>query len=183
MMAKNNNIDNWVYLHNKDNSARYILGEKATKMIACIGINPSTAAPHQLDNTLKSVKRIANFNGYSGWVMYNIYPQRATNPQEIHPQLHNKIHKENLQYLKQSIIELKINTVWVACGNLIESRDYLPGCMLSIFNALKELNLSWQVSGTLTKKGHPRHPLYQSKKTRLIAFDMETYVNKKLKLH
>lgn len=74
---------NWLYNCNKDDSIRYVLGEKGHNTLACIGINPSTAKPNDLDRTLESVKRIARFNGYDGWVMYNIYPLRATDPVQL----------------------------------------------------------------------------------------------------
>ena len=40
---------------------RYILGTAGKKPLITIGINPSTAEPDNLDNTLKSVERIALF--------------------------------------------------------------------------------------------------------------------------
>ncbi|MFR6424354.1 MAG: DUF1643 domain-containing protein, partial [Oscillospiraceae bacterium] len=50
----------------------------AKNPLICIGINPSTAQPGDLDNTLKSVERIALGNGYDSFTMFNVYPQRAT---------------------------------------------------------------------------------------------------------
>jgi hypothetical protein len=150
-------------------------------MLACIGINPSTATPGKLDNTLQSVKRIAGFNGYDGWVMYNVYPQRSTNPSEIHGKLDIALHTENIKHIRDSVIELKINTVWLAFGDLLMFREYLPYCMYMIYEALKDLCLSWRIAGTITKKGHPRHPLYQSAKVTLIEFDIEAYIREKIK--
>src|SRR5690606_17601605 len=73
----------WVYLKNDENTLRYVLGEKGNKTIACIGVNPSTATPEKLDPTLKKVKTVAKHNGFDGWIMYNLYPQRATNPNDL----------------------------------------------------------------------------------------------------
>jgi len=56
--------DNWLYEKNSDNSARYILGEAGKKPLVCIGINPSTTEPNNLDRTLTNVKRISELNGY-----------------------------------------------------------------------------------------------------------------------
>ena len=67
----------WLYLNNSDDTVRYVLGEKTKNMIACIGINPSTAKPNELDNTLKSVKRISAFNGFDGWIMF-IHKEQPT---------------------------------------------------------------------------------------------------------
>lgn len=67
---------------------RYVLGEKfdtsCKKVLICIGINPSTAIPEQLDPTLKRVqKHVKNSGEYGAWYMLNVYPQRATNPNEM----------------------------------------------------------------------------------------------------
>ncbi len=166
----------WIYKNNETNTARYALGERAEKMIACIGINPSTAKPNYLDNTLRSVKRIAGFNGYNGWVMYNVYPQRTTDPKQLHQKFRQAIQKENIRCIVRSARELQIDSIWLACGNLIESRDYFPFCLFSITTALKEFNITWKIAGDLTKKGHPRHPLYLPAHTRLSSFDMKKYV-------
>lgn len=53
----------WIYTNNKDNTERYSLGTVGEKPLICFGINPSTAEPNNLDNTLKSVSRIAKANG------------------------------------------------------------------------------------------------------------------------
>ena len=70
--------DNWLYKKNRDNSARYILGEAGRKPLVCVGINPSTAEPNNLDRTLTNVRRFSELNGYDGWLMLNVYPQRST---------------------------------------------------------------------------------------------------------
>jgi hypothetical protein len=74
---------NWIYEINDDNTCRFVLGTKGEKTLVCFGINPSTAEPGILDNTMKSVDRISKANGYDSWVMLNIYPQRAMNLNDI----------------------------------------------------------------------------------------------------
>ena len=54
----------WLYVPPRYDEYRYILGTRGEKPLICVGINPSTAEPNDLDNTLKSVERIAHFNGY-----------------------------------------------------------------------------------------------------------------------
>ena len=54
----------WLYVPNCYGEYRYILGTRGSNPLICVGINPSTAAPDDLDNTLKSVARIADANGY-----------------------------------------------------------------------------------------------------------------------
>ena len=59
-------VRDWLYVPNHYGEYRYILGTTGRKPLICIGINPSTAAPNKLDNTLKSVERIAKGNGFDG---------------------------------------------------------------------------------------------------------------------
>jgi len=171
----------WLYLNNPTDTVRYILGEKTKNMVACIGINPSTAKPNELDNTLKSVKRISKFNGFDGWIMYNVYPQRATNPNDLDDTIDHDLRLTNIGVLMKSIKHLEIDTIWIAYGDLIESREYLAFCMSSLYTSLGNLNIKWKVIGELTKKGHPRHPLYKATESKFVDFDMEKYVSDKLK--
>ena len=53
----------WRFVPNHYEEYRYILGTRGENPLICFGINPSTAAPDQLDNTLKSAERIALYNG------------------------------------------------------------------------------------------------------------------------
>ena len=43
--------DKWLYVPDYYADYRYILGTKGENPLICIGINPSTAAPDDLDNT------------------------------------------------------------------------------------------------------------------------------------
>ena len=174
-------IGEWLYQNNATDTARYILGERGNNMVACIGVNPSTAKPNMLDNTLRSVKRISKFNGFDGWVMYNLYPQRATDPNQLHSRINRALQLKNEKIIVQSIQELSIDTIWLAYGDLIETRDYLPDCMMRLYIYLKPLNLKWKIIGEPTQKGHPRHPLYKPTQSLFIDFDMEKYMNERLK--
>ena len=73
-------VNQWLYVPDFYTEYRYILGTRGKKPLICVGINPSTAQPGRLDNTLKSVERIALGNGYDSFIMFNVYAQRATDP-------------------------------------------------------------------------------------------------------
>ena len=68
--------------------------------LVCIGINPSTAQPGALDPTLKSVERLANANGFDSWIMFNVYPQRATDPNDMDKTPDRALCDENLRWLQ-----------------------------------------------------------------------------------
>ena len=57
--------DKWIYYPDFYSEYRYILGSVGNNPIIVIGINPSTAEPTRLDNTIKSVKQLSSYNGYS----------------------------------------------------------------------------------------------------------------------
>ena len=60
-------VSRWLYVPNTYTDYRYLLGTRGKRPRSCVGINPSTAAPDALDNTLKSVERIALGNGYDSF--------------------------------------------------------------------------------------------------------------------
>ena len=80
-------IKKWLYAPNFYSEYRYILGTRGNNPLICIGINPSTARPDALDNTLKSVERIALGNGFDCFIMFNVYAQRATSPDDMEKEL------------------------------------------------------------------------------------------------
>jgi len=89
--------EKWLYVPDFYTKYRYILGTAGDNPLICIGINPSTAAPDDLDNTLKSVSRIAEGNGYDSWIMFNVYAQRATRPDDMDGELNAPMHRENMK--------------------------------------------------------------------------------------
>ena len=87
----------WLYVPDHYLEYRYILGTKGKKPLICIGINPSTAEPDNLDNTLKSVERIALGNGFDSFIMFNVYAQRATRPKDMERTCNAYLHGENMK--------------------------------------------------------------------------------------
>ena len=88
--------DKWLYVPDFYTEYRYILGTRGERPLICIGVNPSTAEPDNLDNTLKSVERIARGNGYDSFVMFNVYAQRATRPEDMDRAMDERLHRENM---------------------------------------------------------------------------------------
>ncbi len=88
--------EKWLYIPDFYSEYRYILGTAGKKPLITIGINPSTAEPDNLDNTLKSVERIALFNGFDSFIMFNVYAQRATNPDHMDKEFNRALHEENM---------------------------------------------------------------------------------------
>ena len=118
-------IGKWLYAPNFYSEYRYILGTRGKNPLICIGINPSTAEPDNLDNTLKSVQPIALGNGFDSFIMFNVYPQRATDPDAMERQCNLALHRENLKAFRYVLSISEKPTVWAAWGAIIEKRGYL----------------------------------------------------------
>lgn len=174
--ADDYDTDKWLYVPDFYSEYRYILGTKGENPLICIGINPSTAAPDDLDNTLKSVERIALHNGYDSFVMFNVYAQRATNPDDMERSFNPFLHSENMKAFEYVLKLSKTKpSVWAAWGSIIEKRDYLSECVLSMVEIGKRYGACWYSAGKISKKGHPHHPLYLRKDSPLDLFDVDKY--------
>ena len=172
-------ITKWLYVPNYYSEYRYILGTRGEKPLICVGINPSTAAPDDLDNTLKSVERVALHNGYNSFLMFNVYAQRATDPDDMERTYNQNLHAQNMKAFDYALSLDKggAPAVWAAWGTIIEKRDYLPGCVRDMIALGKARGARWYSAGRKSKKGHPHHPLYLRKDSLLEPFDVEGYLD------
>lgn len=174
--------DKWLYVPDFYTEYRYILGTKGKDPLICIGINPSTAAPDDLDNTLKSVERIAKGNGYESWIMFNVYAQRATRPDDMDRELNTALHRENMaafEYILSSAAASGATpSVWAAWGTIIEKRPYLKSCVADMVSLGEKYGAKWLCAGKCSAKGHPHHPLYLRKDEKTAEFDIRSYLEK-----
>jgi len=170
----------WLYVPDYYTEYRYILGTKGRNPLICIGINPSTAAPDDLDNTLKSVSRIAEGNGFDSWTMFNVYAQRATRPDDMDDACNRELHLENMkafEYVLSQVESGKQPTIWAAWGAIVEKRDYLMDCIRDMTVLGSNYNACWVRAGRISKAGHPHHPLYLRKDERIEPFDIAGYLS------
>ena len=169
-------VNEWLYAPCFYSEYRYILGTRGKNPLICIGLNPSTAQPGDLDNTLKSVERIAWGNGYDSFIMFNVYAQRATDPDTMEATCNLQLHRENMEAFRYVLSISQAPAVWAAWGTIIEKRDYLPRCLQDMIAIVKEYGASWLCAGKVSVKGHPHHPLYLRKDEKLRSFDVEGYL-------
>ena len=161
---------------------RYVLGEQfdmdKQSALICIGINPSMAMPNFLDPTLKRVQEYAKRSGeYGAWYMLNVYPQRATNPNNMDTDdnYNMEIHLRNLVAIKKMLSTIDNADVWCAWGATISDpkRTYLSDLLfgnenknlkgiIGLFNG----NYHFKAYGATTK-GYPKHPLLIGKGAKL----------------
>lgn len=169
-------IEKWLYAPNFYSEYRYLLGTRGKKPLICVGINPSTARPDALDNTLKSVQRIALGNGFDSFLMFNVYAQRATSPDDMEKICNPLLHRENLEAFRYILSLSPQPAIWAAWGAIIEKRKYLPQCVRDLLLAGEEVDAQWYCAGAISKKGHPHHPLYLRKDEKLRSFDVAAYL-------
>ena len=174
--SKDYDITKWLYAPNFYSEYRYILGTRGQKPLICIGINPSTAQPDDLDNTLKSVQRIALGNGYDSFLMFNVYAQRATDPDAMEKVCNPLLHRENMEAFRYVLSLSDSPAIWAAWGAVIEKRGYLKDCLRDMLDIGWKYGAQWYCAGAITKKGHPHHPLYLRKDEKLRPFDVEHYL-------
>lgn len=171
-------VTRWLYVPNTYSEYRYILGTRGKKPLICIGINPSTAAPDALDPTLQSAQRIALNNDYDSFLMFNVYAQRATRPDDMEAACNLSLHKENRKAFRYLLSLSEFPAIWAAWGNIIEKRAYLMDCMRDFAIDGQEAGARWFTAGPLLKSGHPHHPLYLKATTPLLPFDIAAYLKR-----
>jgi hypothetical protein len=172
-------VADWLYVPNRYEEYRYILGTRGKHPVICVGINPSTAAPNDLDPTLKSAQRIAHANGYDSFLMFNVYAQRATRPDDMERERNQWLHDENMKAFAYLLsIAGERPAVWAAWGAIIEKRGYLSDCVREMVEMGNRAGAVWYHAGPFSVKGHPHHPLYLKSNTPLEPFDIGAYLEK-----
>ncbi len=166
----------WLYVPNTYQEYRYILGILGDSPLICLGVNPSTAVPGNLDKTLNSVERVARSNGFDSFFMLNVYAQRATRPEDMEWDCNPFLHRQNLEAFAYCLERCPDPpTVWAAWGAVIEKRPYLKECVRDFITVGEKYHAHWVTAGPRSKKGHPHHPLYLKKDAALDGFDVVTY--------
>ena len=156
-------------------NVRYLLYKKGERVLFVFGINPSTANEINPDNTIRRVMGFAEREGFDGFAMLNVYPQRCANPNHLHLACDQKLHKQNLDVIVDIIGHHSNPTILVAFGNLINKRKFLKDCFQDIVTVLRPYNPIWKQIGVLTKSGNPRHPL-MAKYQPICDFDISEFL-------
>lgn len=165
----------WLYVPPFYTEYRYILGTRGNDPIICVGINPSTAEPNNLDNTLKSVERVARANGHDGFIMFNVYAQRATDPKNMETEKNAYLHAQNMAAFEYALKISEKPKIWAAWGTIVERRGYLSSCLFDMISIAKKHGAAWVFAGRRSTAGHPHHPLYLKSDSLFEPFDVEEY--------
>ena len=109
--------------------------------------------------------------------MFNVYAQRATDPDAMERACNEALHRENLEAFRYVLGISEAPAVWAAWGTIIEKREYLPRCVRDMVKAGQEFGAGWYCAGAISKKGHPHHPLYLRKDEKIRPFDIGGYLD------
>ena len=170
-----------IYRYNGEgeNSDRYVLGRSGKKPLLALCLNPSTATNETSDATMRRLKGMAEINGFDGFVMINLYPQRSRSPYILETEFNPERHKNNIAEITRIVKELKFDTVLAAWGNNIgiRNRKYLKDvCLKEIAATLSGHQIKWKCIA-LTAWGHPRHPS-RAAYGAFRDFDIDSYLNR-----
>ena len=154
---------------------RFALLKYGEQMLYVFGVNPSTATDTKPDPTMRKVMGFAEYNGFDGFAMMNLYPLRSTNPNALPKAMDEELHQRNLAEIKEVICKKKNPVILFAFGNAIGAAPYLKKCLKDIVTTLQPLCPQWKQIGKPTKWGNPRHPLY-ARYVPFEDFDVEAYL-------
>ncbi len=107
--------------------------------------------------------------------MINLYPQRATNPKDMDATCNAIIQTENIDLIKNLLMQYPNSDIWAAWGTIIEKRTYLKECLGLLVQVSNSYNVNWITFGVRSKKGHPHHPLYLNSGSPKENFDIISY--------
>jgi hypothetical protein len=167
-----------------DDLTRFVLGKAGTNMLAVFGINPSTADQCNSDRTIDKIENLSKSWDFNGFLMFNLYPLRASNPKNLPVELDADLLKRNAQVIRNELKKSRVHTAWAAWGDAFDKRTYFANSLEKILSELKALNLEWKKCESLTKSQNPRHPLSGrphiiTGQSRLTNFSVQSYLDGK----
>jgi len=126
---------------------RYVLGSSGANNLFVVGVNPGKANEDESDTTITKVGKFATNLKCDGFVMLHIYPQRATNPDKLHPNPIGKLVGKNAKVICSQVQGERQPQIRAAWGDLICCRNYLWDCLSSIVEKLNQFDPIWKQCG------------------------------------
>ena len=143
---------------------RYALGRIAANQTPLVAIcmNPSAAKEESSDMTINRIINMSKRLGMEGWVVFNLYPERATQASDM-DNYNVELSKKNIHVIRTFLLENNIKEVLGAWGN-DQNLKALGLGRIEILKMLSDIGVKVFYFGTLTKDGNPRHPLQRQEK-------------------
>ncbi len=143
-------------------SYRYALGKKGNNPLVVICMNPSAARGDSSDMTINRIIKVSQALNYDGWIVFNLYPERATDAKNIGKYKH-AVSEKNISIIREFLADSNIREVWGAWGNT-KGIDTLEVAKKELLDMLQKNGIRIFYFGTLTNEGNPRHPLQRNEK-------------------
>lgn len=67
------------------------------------------------------MERVAKANGFDSFIMFNVYAQRATSPDDMERTCNPELHRENMRAFAYALSLNPRPVVWAAWGTIIEN--------------------------------------------------------------
>jgi hypothetical protein len=138
---------------------RFALGRVAAATAAdppfiALCMNPSYADENVSDRTVNRIIEASEQFHRPGWLILNIYPERATRPDALHP-YDAALSQENSRTIKQVVETFGVNEIFGAWGDL---NTVLARAKSDVRAALARQRVSVYYLDDLTARNQPRHP-------------------------
>ena len=157
-----------------DDIVRYVLKKEGKRTLIVIALNPSTADKVKSDRTVDKIRVYCELWGFDSFIFMNLYPVRSTKPTNLPLHIDLSIHKKNLQYITDVLLDNNYPVLF-AFGDSIKERNYLNQCKKDVFELVSKLpHREFLHLGTLTKNGNPRHPSRLAYNIELNSFNIPT---------
>ncbi|MBD8591207.1 DUF1643 domain-containing protein [Peribacillus simplex] len=137
-----------------------------------IMLNPSTANHYEDDPTIRRCISFAKLWGYGSFEVVNLFAYRATNPKEL-SSCKDPIGKDNDKFIIDALKRADLAVAaWGTKGKLYNRN-------IEVLSYLTNFDLFYL---SLTKEGHPKHPLYIKSDEKLKKLNIDTVTNKPMSL-
>ena len=141
---------------------RFLLGRKGKNPLVAICMNPSAARETSSDLTINRIIKTSQKLGMEGWIVFNLYPERATNANTMDAFKQN-LSNENIWEIRKFLVENNIKEILGAWGDDKNLKPLTKGKQ-QLITMLTDIDVKVFYFGTLTKSGNPRHPLQKYEK-------------------
>lgn len=144
---------------------RFALGNTAKASVSAppliaICMNPSYADRTQADKTVNRLIRASLDNEQPGWMMLNLYPERATKASELSP-YDRGLSAANCGVIEHVLLQYGATEVLCAWGGL--THKTLRQAKSDVLDTLSRLGVKPFMFDGLTTGGEPFHPMPRGK--------------------
>lgn len=144
----------------EERTHRFVLGNTSRASVAdppliAICMNPSKADHSEADKTMNRLIQASLDNAHPGWVMLNLYPERATDASKL-LDYDAVLSAANCAAIEQVLSQYEVAEVLVAWGGL--KHKTLRRAKIDVLDTLDRLGVKSFMFDGLTTGGDPFHP-------------------------